>query len=200
MGEITETFLFLAAGADPAADRVVREHVGGTTLLVWVPDGAAAARVAAEQADAGVRLIELYRGFDLDSAARVIAAVGGRVPVGVAGYGFGSSPAARPIRDSVTIYHSPGADPAADRILRSHAGARTTVVAAPDDSAATAVAVDLVDRGVDLVEVCGGMPLTAARQIQDAIGGRVPVSLVSWPFESIDGVAAYKAAFEQSVG
>lgn len=196
--EYTETFIFLEAGSDPAIDRVAQDHGGGRTLLAWVPDGSAAAQVAVEQADAGVRLIELYRGFDLRSAAQVITAVGGRAPVGVAGYGFGSSSADRPIRSSATIYADPEADPAVDRVVQVHRdGGRTTVVAAPDASTASDAAIELVDQGVDLIEICGGTPLTTAQQVEDAVGGRAAVSLVSWPFESIDGAAAYKASFEE---
>lgn len=198
MAEFDEMFIFLEAGSDPAEDRVATEHSGIKTLLVWVPDGSAAARVAAEQAAAGVRLIELYRGFDLGSAAQVIEAVDGRAPVGVAGYGYGTAPLGDRIVNSATIYADPAADPATDRVVKIHdGGGRTTVVAAPDASAA-GVAVDLVEQGAELIEICGGSPLTTARRVQEAIGGRVPVSHVGYHFESFDGVAAYKASFEQN--
>ncbi|SFB21177.1 hypothetical protein SAMN05216266_106151 [Amycolatopsis marina] len=200
MGGFAEAFIFLQAGSDPVKDRVVHEHSGDRTLLVWVPDGQAAARVSAELAEAGVRLIELYRGFGLDAAAQVMTAVAGRAPVGVAGFAFGSPPVPEP-GHSVTIYAAPDADPAVDRVVRTHAdGGSTTVVGAPDGAAAAAVAVELVGQGADLVEICGGTPLTAAGEVAAALDHRVPVSLVSWPFESIDGAAAYKAAFEATSG
>lgn len=130
MNEFAEAFVFLQAGSDPAKDRVVHEHSGSKTLLVWVPDGEAAARVSAELAEAGVRLIELYRGFGLDAAAQVMTAVAGRAPVGVAGFAFGSFPGPE-LGHSVTIYAAPDADPAVDRVVRPHAGGgRTTVVGA----------------------------------------------------------------------
>ncbi len=200
-GEFDETFVFLEAGSDAVVDRVAVDHAGGRTLLVWAPSASAAAQVAAELAEGGVRLIELYRGFDLTSATRVIEAVGGRAPVGVAGYGFGASPErGQTISRSATIYANPEADPAVDRVVKEHrGGGRTTVVAAPDASSAAKVAVELVEDGAELVEICGGTPLTTAEHVRAALKGRVPVSLVSWPFESIDGVAAYKAAFEASV-
>ncbi|PRY01656.1 DUF6506 family protein [Allonocardiopsis opalescens] len=195
MAEVGEMFIFLQNGADPVTDRVVHEHGGGRTLLVWAPDGAAAARVADEQVRAGVRLIELYRGFDLESAGEVIEAVDGRVPVGVAGYGFGTAPGS--IGHSVTIYADAEADPAVQRVVREHAdGTRTTVLGAPNPAAAAQAAAELVDAGADLVEICGGTPLTTARHVQRALGGRAAVSLVAFPFESIDGAAAFKAAFE----
>ncbi|WP_217922245.1 DUF6506 family protein [Miltoncostaea oceani] len=54
------------------------------------PDEGSAARVAATLADEGVGLIELCGGFGPEGAARVIAAVGGRVPVGTVGFGIES--------------------------------------------------------------------------------------------------------------
>ncbi|GIG93210.1 DUF6506 family protein [Plantactinospora endophytica] len=191
-----ETFIFLEPGADPDADRVVVDNGGSRAVFVWAPDGPAAARVAAELADGGVRLIELYRGFDLTAAAQVIEAVGGRAPVGVAGH-LGTGPATGTrISRSATIYERPEADPGTDRVLRKHAtGGWTAVVGAPDEAVAR-VAVELVDSGAELVEICGGAPLTTAAQVRAAVDGRVPVTLVGWPFESIDGAAAFKAAFQ----
>ncbi len=188
MAEYDELFAFLEPGTDPERDRAVIDHTAGRTLLVWAPDGAAAARVAAEQAAAGVRLIELYRGFDLDASAQVIDAVAGRVPVGVATVGSRTTP--RPIRRSVTIYAS---DPGAGRVVREHGdGRRTTVVAAADVESTVRTAVELAS-DVDLVEICGGAALTTAAAVARAVD--LPVSLVGWPFESIDGAAAYKASF-----
>lgn len=194
----SETFIFLEPDSDPDVDRAVVDNGGDRSLFVWAPDAAAAARVAAELADGGVRLIELYRGFDLASAARVIEAVGGRAPVGVAGAFDPVQASGGPIRRSATIYEHPEADPATNRVVREHrTGGWTTVVGAPD-AAVVQVAVELVDGGAELIEICGGAPLTTAARVREAVGGRVPVTLVSWPFESIDGAAAYKAAFEAS--
>ncbi|WP_083649748.1 DUF6506 family protein [Amycolatopsis sp. CB00013] len=160
-----------------------------------VPDGAAAAKVAAEAVADGARLMELYRGFDLASAAQVIEAVGGRAAVGVAGYG---APASRPIRDSATVFVGhPSADPAKHRLVREHAGGgRTTVVSVPDSPAAVRIARELADAGTEAIEICGGTSLTIARDVAAAVGDRVPVSLVAWPVDSIERAAAYKAEFE----
>ncbi|WP_378740336.1 DUF6506 family protein [Nocardia brasiliensis] len=197
MSEIVELFLFLEPGANPDEDRVVQNFGESESLLVWVPDGAAAAKVAAEEVARGVRLMELYRGFDLESAAQVIDAVDGRAAVGVAGFGFGTA-TARPIRDSATIFVGhPSADPTVHRVTRAHAGGgRTTAVAAPDSAAAAAVARELADQGAELIEICGGASLLAARDVRAAVGDRVAVSLVSWPVDSIERAAAFKAEFD----
>lgn len=194
--EYDEAFIFLAPGSDPSVDRVAVASAGTASVFVWAPDAAAAARTADELAEGGVRLIELYRGFDLASAGQVIDAVGGRSPVGVAGLVGPGRSVGLPIRRSATIYGRPDADPAGERVMREHGGGAWTVVVGAPDSAYADLAAELVDRGAELVEICGGTPLTTAARVSAAVGKRVPVTLVAWPFESIDGVAAYKAAFE----
>jgi NADPH-dependent ferric siderophore reductase len=192
-----EAFLFLEAGSDPAVDRIVNEHAGGRTVFVFAPDAAAAALVAGELAEGGVRLIELHRGFSLHDAAAVIEAVGGRAPVGVASYSPGVVPAPG-ARNWATIYGDESADPAAARVVHEQRdGGRTTIVGAPD-AATEQVAVELVRAGADVVVVCGGTPLTTAARVAAAVGDSAAVAQVSWPVESIDGAVAYKAAFEAS--
>ncbi|MEV6241372.1 DUF6506 family protein [Lentzea sp. NPDC051838] len=53
----------------------------------------------------------------------------------------------------------------------------------------------LVDEGAELIEFCGGADLTTAAAVQRQLGGRVPVS---WPFESVHGASAFRAAYEAS--
>ncbi|GAA4440576.1 DUF6506 family protein [Phytohabitans houttuyneae] len=189
-----EAFLFLHPAADPAADRIVHEHGGARTLLAWAPDAPAAARLAAELADRGVRLIELYRGFGLPEAALVIEAVGGRAPVGVASSALGAT---RPdARSWATVYTDDEAAADGVHVVREHRdGSRTTVVGAPEATMPAVVAA-LVRSGVEVVEICGGTPLTTAARVAAATGGDAVVGLVSWPFESIEDAAAFKAAFE----
>ncbi|WP_246186719.1 DUF6506 family protein [Microlunatus speluncae] len=190
MSQYDEAFLFLA----PESTGVVRKelrHSGGVTGLIWIPDGTAAAGVAAELAADGTRLFELYRGFDLAAAAQVIEAVDGRAPVGV-------PLGAPPVRHSVTIFGDEGADPATDRLVHQHAdGGTTTVIGAPNADV-IAVAEREVAAGAELIQVCGGESLTTAARVAAAVGDRVPVTLTSWPFESITGAAAYKAAYEKA--
>ncbi|MFG1792585.1 DUF6506 family protein [Nocardia sp. NPDC049149] len=197
MSETAELFLFLEEGANPEADRVIQDFGDSESLLVWVPDGAAAATVAAAAVAAGTKLIELYRGFGLESAAQVIEAVDGRAAVGVAGFGFGTA-AAGPIRESATIFVGhPSADPATHRFVRGgNGGAKTTAVAVPDSAAAVAVARELVEHGAELIELCGGASLLAARDVRAEVGDKVPVSLVSWPVDSLQRAAAFNAEFD----
>ncbi|TDC10422.1 hypothetical protein E1267_04265 [Nonomuraea longispora] len=81
---LSEAFIIVHEGADPATDRVVLEKdEGGTTTVVGVPDTEAAAELAGKMA-ADLQLIELYGTPGPDAAAPVIRAVeAAAVPVGV---------------------------------------------------------------------------------------------------------------------
>lgn len=97
------------------------------------------------------------------------------------------------------IYGQPGADPAADRFVIERDGQRTTLVPVPDESAAASVALDLIEEGAELIELCGGFGLTEAARVVEAVDGRVPVGHVTFALESVTGAAAYKRRFEERV-
>jgi Family of unknown function (DUF6506) len=83
-----------------------------------------------------------------------------------------------------------------DRFVINRDGQETTLVPVPDESVAAKVAVELVDDGVELIELCGGFTMQDAAKVVDAVAGRVPVGWVNYGLESVTGVAAYKARFE----
>lgn len=97
------------------------------------------------------------------------------------------------------IYGHPGADPVADRFVIERDGQRTSLVPVPDESAAVPVALELIDEGVELIELCGGFGLTEAARVVEAVEGRVPVGHVNFSLESVTGAAAYKARFEARI-
>ncbi|OLT09064.1 hypothetical protein BJF78_31370 [Pseudonocardia sp. CNS-139] len=146
--------------------------------------------MAGEQAAAGLRLLELYRGFGLAAAARVAEAVAGRAPVGLSARAGGGR-AGR----SVTIF---GDDVATEPVVVEHGATSTTVVGVPDDAAAVRAAEDAVAAGADTVEICGGKPLATAALVEAAVGDRATVTLVGWPFDSLEGAAGYKAAYAEA--
>ena len=185
-------FVFLEPGANSAVDHQVIEHGGDSrTLLVWVPDSEKAAEAAASAVDDhGARLVELYRGFDLRGAARVIERVVPRAPVAAAGYERGVANAE--IRRSASIYESGDAGPP-KRVLQKHGDGWTVVVGASVEQMPD-VAEQLLAEGAELIEICGGTPLTAAAAVRERVGDRAAVSLVSWPFESLEGATAFKTA------
>jgi Family of unknown function (DUF6506) len=86
-------FIYLGLGSEhPAVDRAVIERGGLKTTIVAVPERSAAPRVAAELVDGGAQSIEICGAFGPIWAARVIEAIGGRVPVGSVNYGMESVP------------------------------------------------------------------------------------------------------------
>jgi hypothetical protein len=97
-------------------------------------------------------------------------------------------------RNNVIIYEVPGADSTVDRIVTEHAGSRTTLIAS-ESSAVVANPVDAVDQGADQVELCGGLGPVWQAKVNKAVGDRVPVGAVMYGFESLTGVADYKARY-----
>jgi hypothetical protein len=81
-------------------------------------------------------------------------------------------------------------DPKTDRAVIEAGGLRTTIVAVPDEDAAVAVAVELVDAGAQSIELCGGFSATVLPNVVEATGGRVPVGQVRYGMEAIPGLAA----------
>jgi hypothetical protein len=89
-----------------------------------------------------------------------------------------------------------GADSRRDRIVRDNGRVRKTIVFVPDPAEGPAVAVELVDRGVELIELDGGFGSLWAAKIFEAIGGRAAVGFVSFGIESMDRVADFKQRYE----
>lgn len=81
-----EAFIILESGSDPDRDRFEKEFHPQHTTFIPVPDEATGAKVAAELAESGFGLIELYGGFTAAGAAQVIEAVNGLAPVGVGSF------------------------------------------------------------------------------------------------------------------
>lgn len=80
-------FIFVGMPKDPKQARTVIGLDAFEATIVAVPEQAAAIRIAAALADAGVELIELCGTFGAVWTARVIEAIGGCVPVGSVAYG-----------------------------------------------------------------------------------------------------------------
>jgi len=90
------------------------------------------------------------------------------------------------------IYEHPGADPWTDRFVLDRGPQRSIMVPVPDARLAPIVAQRLVaEQGVDLIELCGGFPLTEAARVVDAVGDQVPVGHVTFAVEAIQAAAAY---------
>jgi hypothetical protein len=187
-----EAFIFQADGSE-LAEWGVRENDLVRTDFVPVPDADAAARAAAELVTGGLDLLELY-GFGPVAAAKALDVTRGEVPVGLVGVED-----RQVVRSRAVISPSPGADPAVDRYVHEGRGGRMTVVSVPGPQAVPATAVELVEEGVERIDMCGGLgPVPAAAAIE-AVGERVCIGAVMFGFESLPGVAAYRARFEQAM-
>jgi hypothetical protein len=80
-------YIFHAPEADPSKDRFVIDRAGCKSTLVAVPDSAAAARVAVELMESGVKSIELCGYFGPIGAVEVLRAVEGKVAIGTVMFG-----------------------------------------------------------------------------------------------------------------
>jgi hypothetical protein len=194
MAHFNEAFIFLAEGSDPA-ERTVRENELTHTEIVPVPDAEAAAAIAAEMhADRGLDLVELYGGFGASAAAAVIEATG-EVPVGIAGAEEDAS-----VRNRAAIFAAWGADPAKDRHVHEHDGGSITFVGVSNPEQVAAVSRELVDAGAERIEICGGLGTLPSAAAIEAVGDRTTVRSIMFGFESLPGVASYRARFEEAVG
>jgi hypothetical protein len=79
-------FIYTAPGIEPEGRVHTVETSSSRTLLVGMPDVDAAVRFAGT-VDREVQLVELCGAFGPVGTARVIDALGGRVPVGAVTYG-----------------------------------------------------------------------------------------------------------------
>jgi Family of unknown function (DUF6506) len=89
-----------------------------------------------------------------------------------------------------------GANSARDRIVRDNGRVRKTIVFVSEPTEGPGVAVELVDRGVELIELDGGFGSLWAARIFEATGGRAAVGFVSFGIESMEAVAAFKRRYE----
>ncbi|WP_407561164.1 DUF6506 family protein [Streptomyces sp. 184] len=192
--------IFPQPDADPQGTRTVFESGGRRVTLVAVPDEHEAAPVVANLVAEGAGLVELCGGFGPLGAAKVIAEVGDRAPVGAIGYGSESLAAisrfhltflAGQDQSELFLMLLPGADPRRDRlVIRRPGGFSFRGVAVPDLAAAERV---VQEEKVGLIELFGGFGADAAARIHEVAGG-TPVGTVTYGIESMDAAAAFRAA------
>jgi hypothetical protein len=75
------------------------------------------------------------------------------------------------------IFRAPGANPA-DRTIRTGALEEKALVPVPNADAAAEVASEMLGDGLDLIELYGGLGITAAAAVFEATAGTVPVGVV----------------------
>lgn len=100
------------------------------------------------------------------------------------------------MRHQAFLYLGIAIDPEANRITRERAGGRMIIIGLSDPAEAPRVAAELARDGVDRIALCGGFALPWRARVAEAVAGRAVVGSVGYAFESLAGVAAYKASFE----
>ncbi|MFI0405742.1 DUF6506 family protein [Actinomadura sp. 3N508] len=98
--------------------------------------------------------------------------------------------------DKVIIYEETGADPTIDVMTVQNGSGRTRVRAVGKQEEMVELVSRLVGEGVTQVEICGAFGAVWHAAAGRAAGGKVPVGAIYYGFESLTGVASYKARFE----
>ncbi|MBF6414306.1 DUF6506 family protein [Nocardia cyriacigeorgica] len=87
------------------------------------------------------------------------------------------------------IYTAPGMPAAGEVTVVDNGQCRTTFVGVPTAAEGAAVAQRLVrEENVQLIELCGGFGPVGAAAVLEAISHAVPVGVVAYGPESVDGV------------
>lgn len=93
------------------------------------------------------------------------------------------------------FYEFPDADPNVDRFVHEHEDGSVTIVLVGHASMVPAVAKEMADSGVELVELCGGMPVAVRATVKAAIHGKARVASVAFGIESIVKAAEFNQSF-----
>ena len=92
------------------------------------------------------------------------------------------------------FYEFPEADPNKDRFVHKHENGSVTIVLVGQAAMVPAVAKEMADAGVELVELCGGMPVAVRAKVRASIPD-TRVAAVSFGIESIVKAAEFNKAF-----
>ncbi|TMQ94559.1 hypothetical protein ETD83_23880 [Actinomadura soli] len=98
--------------------------------------------------------------------------------------------------DRVIIYEETGGDPETDVMTIHNGSGRTRVRAVGKQEQMVELISRLVGEGVTQIELCGAFGAVWHAAAGRAAGGKVPVGAIYYGFESLTGVASYKARFE----
>src|SRR5262245_40602402 len=94
------------------------------------------------------------------------------------------------------IYESPRARPEGESVEIDTGQSKVVVVTVPDTSHVIAWALKLVAEGVRRIELCGAMSPIWRDKVSQALNDAVPVSSVTFGFESLRLAAAFSFDFE----
>jgi 2-keto-3-deoxy-6-phosphogluconate aldolase len=95
------------------------------------------------------------------------------------------------------IYEGYGAVMGKTKFVRESPSGRLTIVAIGSPSESLSVAIELVNDGVELIELCGYIPLIWKVKIIEAVGNKAKVSSVTFGIESLLLAAAFSKSYEE---
>lgn len=95
------------------------------------------------------------------------------------------------------IYEGYKANHNEDRWIRESPSGHQTIVAIAQASDSLPVALALVNEGVELIELCGYIPLIWRVKIIEAIGNRAKVSSVAFGIESLFLATSFSKSYEE---
>lgn len=93
------------------------------------------------------------------------------------------------------FYEFHGGDLTVDRIIYQSPAGDVTILLAGDPAAIPPMAAKLAEEGVNLIELCGGLPLAYRAKVKEAAGASVLVASVAFGIESIVKAAEFNNAF-----
>lgn len=97
------------------------------------------------------------------------------------------------------FYEFPEANPNTDRFTYRSASHSVTIVLVGDLTMVPVAAKEMADAGIDLVELCGGMPLAVRAKVRAALPSETRVASASFGIESIVKAAEFNRAFMEGM-
>jgi hypothetical protein len=92
------------------------------------------------------------------------------------------------LRNWAFIYTADGHPPEGTFTVVDTGSCRTVLLGVPDVDSGVRLAPRLVSEGVQMIELCGGFGPVGTARLLNAIQFRVPVGVVNYGTESVDGV------------
>lgn len=93
------------------------------------------------------------------------------------------------------FYEFHGGDSAKDRVTYRNSTDAVTILLVGDPTQIPPLALQLAEADVDLIELCGGLPLAFRAMVKQAVGPGTPVASVAFGIESIVKAAEFNQAF-----
>jgi len=188
-------YQFCYPGTDSKKHRAMIETPNLSLKIVGAKDFDDAANVAKSHVEDNIQIIELCGGHGPTGGMRVIEAVGGKIPVGLALYWTEQMEKFRPLMSvamlkAAYLFVCPGTDSKKHRVTIETPNLSLKIVGAKDFDDAANVAKSLAEDGTQLIEVGRGHGPVGAARVIEAVGGKALVGPVFYGWEEMEKVSA----------